>query len=333
MVSDLFCTIAVHIFEVTFTVRRRALGLLLAPMLLLGSVACGSESSGGEETSSSNSIGSVKVTGKAGEAPKVDVGSKPFEAEQTESDVLSEGDGETIAADGNVLVNYVGVNGRNGKEFDSSWKNNSPVPFSLDGVVPGFKKGLAGKKVGDRVLIAMPSKDGYGKQGQPQAGIKGGDSLIFVVDLLATYGSAADGEEVKVPAGEPTVQLKGDQPESVEIPKADPPKDLVVSPLLQGDGEKVGENSTIVMHVLAANWRTGKTVDSTWAQGSPTLLPLAQSQIEGLNKGLVGQQVGSRVQITVPPDMGIGQDIKEADVKKDDTMVFVVDILASTEAA
>jgi peptidylprolyl isomerase len=309
-------------------VRRRALSLLVAPLLLFGSVACGSDS-GSETENGSSSIDDLKVSGKAGEAPTVQIGSKPFEVKQTESDVLTEGDGEQVAADGNVLVNYVGVNGRSGKEFDSSWKNQQPVPFSLNGVVPGFKKGLTGKHVGDRVLIAMPAKDGYGKQGQPDAGIKGGDSLVFVVDLLATYGTQAEGEEVQPPKDAPTLKLANGQPESLEIPKGDPPKGLVTQPLIKGEGEQITEKSLMVMHVLAANWRTGKTVDSTWAQQSPTLLPLDQSQIEGLNEGVIGQTVGSRVQIIVPPDKGLGQDIKEADVKKDDTLVFVVDILAA----
>lgn len=307
--------------------RRRALGLLVAPLLLFGSVACGSD--GSETESSSSPLDGVNVTGKAGEAPKVKIGKQPFKTKQTESDVLSEGDGEKVAAEGNVLVNYVGVNGRNGKEFDSSWANNQPVPFNLGGVVAGFKKGLSGKKVGDRVLIAMPSKDGYGKQGQPDAGIKGGDSLIFVVDLLATYGTQAEGEEVEAPKDAPTVKLANGQPESVKIPKSDPPKQLEAQPLIKGDGAEVTEKSMMVMHVLATNWRTGKTVDSTWAQQSPTLLPVDQSQIKGLTEGVIGQTVGSRVQITVPPDKGIGQDIKEAGVKKDDTLVFVVDILAT----
>ena len=35
--------------------------------------------------------------------------------------------------------------------------------------------------------MVVPPKDGYGKQGNEQAGIKGTDSLVFVVDVIASY--------------------------------------------------------------------------------------------------------------------------------------------------
>ena len=46
---------------------------------------------------------------------------------------------------------------------------------------------LIGKKVGSRVLLVIPPKDGYGEQGNPQGGISGTDTLVFVVDILDAY--------------------------------------------------------------------------------------------------------------------------------------------------
>ena len=37
------------------------------------------------------------------------------------------------------------------------------------------------------MLLVIPPKDGHGTQGAAQAGIKGTDTLVFVVDILATY--------------------------------------------------------------------------------------------------------------------------------------------------
>ncbi len=34
---------------------------------------------------------------------------------------------------------------------------------------------------------AIAAADGYGKKGSSQAGIKGTDTLVFVVDILGTY--------------------------------------------------------------------------------------------------------------------------------------------------
>ena len=35
------------------------------------------------------------------------------------------------------------------------------------------------------MILAIPPKDGYGDQGNRDAGIKGTDTLYFVVDILA----------------------------------------------------------------------------------------------------------------------------------------------------
>jgi peptidylprolyl isomerase len=52
-------------------------------------------------------------------------------------------------------------------------------------VIPGWDKGLVGQTVGSRVLLVIPPADGYGSAGSPQANIKGTDTLVFVVDILA----------------------------------------------------------------------------------------------------------------------------------------------------
>jgi peptidylprolyl isomerase len=39
--------------------------------------------------------------------------------------------------------------------------------------------------VGSRVLLVIPPKDAYGSAGQSQAGIKGTDTLVFVVDIIS----------------------------------------------------------------------------------------------------------------------------------------------------
>src|ERR1700709_654853 len=67
-----------------------------------------------------------------------------------------------------VLVQYVGVLGRDGAEFDSSWgRGGQPVSFPLNGVIPGFRNGIAGMQEGGRRIISMPPADGYGANGAP----------------------------------------------------------------------------------------------------------------------------------------------------------------------
>jgi FKBP-type peptidyl-prolyl isomerase-like protein len=127
--------------------------------------------------------GSVAVTGPTeSTAPRIQVDA-PFSVAETQVHALQPGDGPTVAQTAKVSVCYMGVNGRDGSVFDSSYERGAPVDFSLNGVVPGFQKAIAGQKVGSTVAVAMTSADGY-PEGQPSAGIQPGDSLIFAIKIL-----------------------------------------------------------------------------------------------------------------------------------------------------
>lgn len=136
------------------------------------------------EWSLSGSTGTVAVTGSTDTtAPAVKVDA-PFSVTETQVHTLKAGDGPVVSPTATVSVCYMGVDGRDGHVFDSSYERGAPVDFPLDGVVPGFQKAIAGQKVGSTVAVAMTSADGY-PQGQPRAGIEPGDSLIFAIKILA----------------------------------------------------------------------------------------------------------------------------------------------------
>ncbi len=140
-------------------------------------------SGGAPEWTLPGNTGSVAVTGSTDTAaPRVDV-QAPFSVTETQVHTLKAGDGPVVADTATVSVCYMGVNGRDGSVFDSSYAQGAPVEFPLDGVVPGFQKAIAGQKVGSTVAVAMTSADGY-PDGQPAAGIQPGDSLIFAIKIL-----------------------------------------------------------------------------------------------------------------------------------------------------
>lgn len=131
--------------------------------------------------------GSVAVTGSTETtAPLVSV-TPPFSVTETQVHTLQNGTGPVVADTAIVSVCYMGVNGRDGSVFDSSYQRGAPVEFPLDGVVAGFQKAIAGQNVGSTVAVAMTSADGY-PNGQPGAGILPGDSLIFAIKILGATG-------------------------------------------------------------------------------------------------------------------------------------------------
>ena len=99
------------------------------------------------------------------------------------------GDGDEATSGRKVTVHYAGVAFRSGEEFDASWNRGEPFQFALGKgqVIPGWDQGLVGQTVGSQVLLVVPPAEGYGTAGQSSAGIKGTDTLVFVVDILDAY--------------------------------------------------------------------------------------------------------------------------------------------------
>jgi peptidylprolyl isomerase len=97
------------------------------------------------------------------------------------------GDGAEAAAGQDVEVHYVGVAWSTRQQFDASWDRGDSFQFGLGAgqVIKGWDQGVAGMKVGGRRRIVIPPHLGYGKAGAGGV-IKGGETLVFVVDLLGT---------------------------------------------------------------------------------------------------------------------------------------------------
>ena len=116
--------------------------------------------------------------------PEVDAptGPPPSDLEVTD---LTEGEGAEAGAGQTVHVHYVGVAHSSGEEFDASYNRGEPLRFRLGAgqVIAGWDQGVQGMKVGGRRQLVIPPHLGYGDRGAGGA-IKGGETLIFVVDLL-----------------------------------------------------------------------------------------------------------------------------------------------------
>lgn len=98
---------------------------------------------------------------------------------------LIAGDGKEATSGTNVEVHYVGVAWSTQKQFDASWDRSETFEFRLGAgqVISGWDQGVAGMKVGGRRRLTIPAHLGYGAQGAGGV-IKGGETLVFVVDLL-----------------------------------------------------------------------------------------------------------------------------------------------------
>jgi peptidylprolyl isomerase len=101
---------------------------------------------------------------------------------------ITVGTGDEAVKGKNVSVHYVGVAWSNGQEFDASWNRGEAFEFRLGAgqVIQGWDDGVAGMKVGGRRQLTIPPDMGYGSRGAGGV-IKGGETLVFVVDLLNVF--------------------------------------------------------------------------------------------------------------------------------------------------
>lgn len=81
-----------------------------------------------------------------------------------------------------VKVHYEGTT-RTGKVFNSSYKRNAPIDFSLNRVIKGWGEGLQLVGKGGKITLWIPSELAYGERGAG-ADIGPNEALCFVVELL-----------------------------------------------------------------------------------------------------------------------------------------------------
>lgn len=321
---------------------RLAAGLAVPALLLAG---CASEGSPSGSSSSSSAAGSakataalssVKVTGAPDKKPTVTLGSTPTSLAKSGTEVITPGTGATVTKGQRVTVDYVLVNGKNGKEADTTF-GKTPATFQADPaqLLPGLANGLIGQKIGSRVLVGVAPKDGFaGGAGNPQLGFGKDDSLIFVIDVkkAVTPLTGPRGTAVAPAAGLPTVKEDAKGTPVITMPKTPAPTKLVVQTLIKGDGAVVKKGQTISASYVGAVYGTGKVFDSSFTSGNKLEVPIGVGGlVPGFDKGIVGQTVGSRVLLVLPPAEGYGAaGNAQAGIKGTDTIVFVVDILSAS---
>ena len=271
------------------------------------------------------------VKGGFGETPTITVPDSEPPSDMVVK-TITKGKGPVVEAGETIVVNYAGVRWENGETFDSSFDRGSPAGFGIGvgAVIPGWDSGLVGLKAGTRVLMVLPPDEAYGDQ-TPGEPIQAGDTLVFVVDVLGSHSGEETAKGEPAPTEDdslPYVSITPKAPEII-IPAGSPSKQLITIPVVVGSGPKVQKGDTVVVQYKGVLWRNGKEFDASWGRGQPFVTAIGQGAvIPAWDKGLVGQTVGSRVMLVVPPKDGYG-DAGSGQIKGTDTMVFAVDILGA----
>jgi len=324
--------------------RRRVAALAITSLLAAGVIAgCGSSASSsaaaGSKASASTSADtytSVSAAGAFGKAPTVTIPAKVGSG-ALYTKTLIQGSGPKLTSTQSLLGNFVlyDWSGTTHKLIGSTYTDKVPTLFT-GSLLPGLEKALEGQQVGSRVLAVIPPADAFGTAGNSQIGVGPKDTVVFVIDMVKSFDNSAgvSGAQTSNGGGTlPTVTAgaAGKGP-TITIPKTAAPKTLQVKTLIKGTGPVVKKGNYIVVQYTGVNYRTGKVFDSSWSRSAPFATVIGEGQvIPGWDTGLVGQTVGSRVLLVIPPADGYGKTgSSAAGITGTDTLVFAVDIISAS---
>jgi len=270
---------------------------------------CGTYTSG--DTSKS-----VKVTGEFGKTQTATF-KTPLKATDLERTVLTEGTGAKTTA-GQTMDSLVSVYlGKDGKALGSQ-----PVSLTVgdSSVIKAFTAGIDCVPIGSRVVVTAPAKDMYGDQGNSQLGITADDSLVIVTDVI---GEKKQLKPAAWKAGAPTVTFDASGKPTLKLPGGKPPADLLLKVLKPGTGEVVKSGDTVTLDYQGTSWDTKKIFDQSYGKQPASFK--TTDVVEGFGAALVGQKVGTKLVVSIPPkyaygEKGAGQQLSGQ------TLVFVIDI-------
>ena len=114
---------------------------------------------------------------------------------------------------------------------------------------------------------------------------------------------------------------------TVIVPPGVPPKNFEVSDLITGTGAAVKTGDKLTMQYVLATYSSRKVIQSSWTSQPFPLTLGVTSLIPGWDQGLLGMRVGGRREMIIPPSLGYGARSPSAGISKNDTLVFVVDLL------
>lgn len=263
----------------------------------------------------------VEVEGDFGGVPKATF-TTPLEVETLERTVVTEGDGETTAAGDSVNAVVTAFAGSTGTQLFSQ---PATITAGDESVFEAFLAGIDCVPTGSRTVTVAPASALYEGAGNENVGLAAGESVVIVVDVKEPLKAQEWTENV------PEVKFGGEgEVPTVTLPDTEPPADYQLKVLEEGDGDVVATGDTVTLNYQGTSWDTGEVFDQSYG-GDPAQFSTDQV-IQGFGAALVGQKVGTKLIVTIPPEYAYGTDADAAELGGQ-TLVFLVEIIDTAPAA
>lgn len=291
-----------------------------------------SETAADAAISASTQLDGITVAQASGAAPVVKIPKTPFTADRGFR-VITPGTGAQLTKDSILNVQFALVSGKNGKTLEASKADAATLRLSEQSLLAGIRDTMVQQKAGAKVLVALPASEPFGAQGDTARGIDPNDTLVFFFNVVSAHTPpmAASGTPVAPKPGLPTVEMgaTGKDPAKITVPKTAAPKTLIAQPLIVGKGPKVQKGQMLRVTYTGVTWANPGTPFDFSGRSPNGYLDFqigVGKLIKGWDETLVGQPVGSRMLLVVPPAKGYGAQ-GQGEIKPNDTLVFVLDIL------
>lgn len=301
------------------TLSRVALNIaLVAPILALilwllflpGSRdrATSDAQSGAQSLALETAFDHLAVSGRVGQTPVVTL-KKPISLAGAKERVYEEGSGRTIEPGQPVLLAITAYDGNTGELLNPSGRPKLQVGFATEEhFESALLTSIVGHSEGSRIVMVRRIRADK---------LAPGATSEFEIDVVDILPSIATGTPQPEANGQPLNVEIGDNGPRVTH-SGEPPVNLTTQVLLKGDGAQVEMTDKIVAQFIMARWRDGVVQQSTWDAGIPQLIDLSTA-MPGFVRALTDQRIGSRIAITIPPELATGEE----------TMTVVVDILGA----
>jgi peptidylprolyl isomerase len=272
---------------------------------------------------------SVEVSGKVGEDLKLK-SKTPVNVKEPERTVLKDGKGD-MPKDGESIEFTMSIfSGVDGKAVQQT--PETAVPFDKKALPEWAYDAFRCAVPEQQAAFVTPVESITGGQDPAAAGltdVTNKDSLVIVME----FGKVAKAEASEKAESKTCDELKprdkkypqvdlgdGKSEPKITIPECiEPPKDLEIKVLKEGDGAKVVEGDKVMTNYVGVDWNGAVRFDGSWnAEGVP-FDTTKGALIEGFSAAMIGQKMGSIVQVTVPPEQGYNDGM---------TRTFVLQLLA-----
>ncbi|MFJ5831210.1 FKBP-type peptidyl-prolyl cis-trans isomerase [Streptomyces sp. NPDC093089] len=115
----------------------------------------------------------------------------------------------------------------------------------------------------------------------------------------------------------------------IDFPGGEPPKDLEIKEIWEGDGEVAAAGDFVKVHYVGVAFSTGEEFDASWNRGSALDFNLGAGQvIQGWDQGIQGMKVGGRRQLVIPAHLAYGDRGAGSAIAPGETLIFVCDLVA-----